>query len=103
MTPRVVRTGKWLYDGSVYQGVYIVEARHSFWDNVIEDEMGDLGPGEQPELHGDQLCYFVCFGEVPPELPVPADSPAFSTVVEASAHAESRTPTAIAWEPGRAA
>jgi len=103
MTNRIVRTGKWLYDGSVSKTVYIIEAKYSFFDNVDEDEIGDLGPGKQPELHGDGLCYYVYFRKPTPELAVPADSPGFSTIQEASEHAESRAPTPIEWVDTRAA
>jgi len=97
---RVVRTGIWLYDGTVEKPVYIVELDHDFWYEIDKAD-GKLKPGEQPQLNDSGLAYYIYFREVPARPPLWPDSGGLPSIDLACEYAQSRVPSPISWRYAR--
>lgn len=97
MNHRVVRTGVWLYDGTVERPVYIVELDYDFWYEITKAD-GMLESGEKPVLNSEGVQYYVCFWEVPAEPPIWVDSIGHHSIELASERAQSKVPSQISWQ-----
>lgn len=91
MRVRIVKSGRWLYDDSVYSPVDIVALDFDYWYEVARQE-GMLEEGELPESSDrDGFLYYVRFREAGKTAsPTIVDSGACRTVEEAMSAAESR-------------
>lgn len=99
MKHRVVRSGTWLYDGTVKRPIYIVELDYDFWFEMCKGD-GFLEPGEKPELNADGFLYYVCFWKVPKKPPIQVDSVGHDSIHQTSEYAQSKVPTQISWNQG---
>ncbi|MBK7951771.1 MAG: hypothetical protein IPK00_24155 [Deltaproteobacteria bacterium] len=99
MTLVVVRTGTWLYDGSVDMPVDIIGLDYDFWYQIGKAD-DQLEPGEEPEaLSPEGFLYYVRFrlaGD--PTEPTWVDSPGRSSVDAAMRDAQGKAPSAISWK-----
>ena len=96
MNHRVVRSGSWLYDGSVVSPVHLIQTDYDFWYETTRAD-GTLEPGEHPELNPEGHLYYVCFREVPSSSPLWVDSEGFPSLGLAEAHAQSKVAGPITW------
>jgi hypothetical protein len=96
---KIVKTGQWLYDGSVERPVDIVGLDFDFWYELARAD-GQLDEGEEPESPGGAgLLYYVRFQHAGEKSePTRVDSQAFTTVEAAMAEADSKTPTPVVWK-----
>jgi hypothetical protein len=95
---RIVRAGRWVYDGIVDRPVDIVALEFDFWHEVGAAD-GTLGEGEEPTpLGADRALYYVRFRRAgDPGLPTWVDSRGFGTLAEALREAEAKAPSPIIW------
>jgi hypothetical protein len=96
---RIVRTGTWLYDGSVELPVDIIGLPFDFWYEIGRAD-GDLDADEvSTPLGDDGLLYYYRFRNPGSTVePTWVDSVSFSTVAEAMAAAETKSATPVRWE-----
>lgn len=98
MALRIVKTGTWLYDGSVQTPVDIIALDYDWWYSLTEAD-GLLDPDEQPEAMGPDGClYYVRFRKAL-QLAESTwiDSPGHATLAEAMRYAESIIVGGITW------
>jgi hypothetical protein len=95
---KIVKAGRWLYDGTVERPVDIVGLDFDFWFELARAD-GQLDEGEEPKSPGDAgLLYYVRFRSAGEEsIPTWVDSQAFTTIAAAIAEAETKTPTPVVW------
>ena len=95
---RIVRSGEWLYDGSVRMPVDVValDFDWSFELCRADDEHDEY---EEPQpLGADGLLYYVRFQRAgQTATPTWVDSQAHTTVDEAMATAQAKAPSPISW------
>lgn len=95
-TREIVRQGRWLYDGTVFQPVTIVRLNYDFWYEIVRaDGLGE--PGDEPELNAEGFQYYLCFQSDPTAHPGWVDSVGFDSVEAASQWANSKVPSPIEW------
>jgi hypothetical protein len=98
----IVRTGRWLYDGSVERPVDVVGLTYDFWYEIAKAD-DRLDPGEVPmEPDENGLLYYVRFrraGET--STPTWPDSGGSADLEAAVRAAEVRVPSPIRWDPPR--
>ncbi len=99
MTLRIVRIGSWLYGGTVSTPVDIVALDYDWWYKLGEAD-GALEPGETPKPLGQGgFLYYARFRRaLETSEPTWPDSPGYSTIAEAVAHAESKVTGGITWQ-----
>ena len=95
----ILRTGIWLYDGSIEKPVDIIGLDYDFWYELGKaDEL--LEPGEEPEgLSPEGLLYYVrfrCAGDT--TEPTSVDSPGRVTIEAAMRDAQDKVPKPILWK-----
>lgn len=95
---RIVRKGRWLYDGAVYRPVDIVALDRDWWYELAAAD-GTVEPGESPAPMGDSgFLYYVRFRRAGERRRSTwMDSPGHRTVEAAIADAEARVPSPIEW------
>lgn len=95
---RIVRSGRWLYDGLVDKPVDIVALDFDFWFEIGRADDA-LEPGETPVPLGPDGClYYVRFvraGQT--TTPTWVDGVGHLTIEEGMAAAQLNVPTAIRW------
>lgn len=95
---RIVRSGRWLYDGSVDKPVDVIALDFDFWFEIGRAD-DRLEPGEVPQPLGPDGClYYVRFrhaGEV--ESRTWVDGGGHPTIEQAMAEAQEKAPTEIRW------
>ncbi len=94
----IVRSGVWLYDGSVESPVDIVAFDFDWWHQLAVDD-GTAEPDEQPQPVGpDGLLYYVRFKHAgQATTPTWVDSGGHTTVDQAMRTAETNAPSSIEW------
>ncbi|TYT26470.1 hypothetical protein FZO89_09490 [Luteimonas viscosa] len=104
MTLRIIRVGSWLYGGSVDTPVDIVALDYDYWYKLGEADCA-LEPGETPEPLGQGgFLYYARFRHaLETSEPTWPDSPGYSTIAQAVAHAESKVTGGIVWQDAVAA
>ena len=95
---KIVRSGRWLYDGAVSQPVDIVGLGYDFWYEIGRAD-DQLEPGERPQpLDADGLLYYLRFRQAgDTETPTWVDSPGYSTIEQAMSAAQEKAPSDITW------
>jgi hypothetical protein len=95
---RIERSGVWLYNETVDQGVDVVSLPYDYWFEFARAD-GTLDDGEQPETLGPNgVLYYVRFRRVGDVAePIWVDSPGHPDLADAMAFAESRVPSPIRW------
>jgi hypothetical protein len=99
MALTIIRTGRWLYGGSVEMPVDVIGLDYDWW---FESSKGAdmLEPEEKPMALGEQgLIYYARFkraGET--NEPTWVDSDGHTTPEQAMIAAESKAPTPIVWD-----
>ena len=94
----IVRTGTWLYGGSVETPVDIISLDCD-WDYELDKADGHLAADDEPTPMGPDGClYYVRFKDaLSPPTPTWPDSIGFPTVEEAMRCAESKVQGGIHW------
>ena len=101
MTLRIVRTGTWLYDGTVARPVDIVALDFDWWYQLAEAD-GDLEPDEKPiEPDAQGWIYYVRFKRASDTSePTWVDSFGDRTIEEAMSAAQAKVQAPIQWNDG---
>ena len=94
----IVKTGTWLYGGSVETPVDIISLDCD-WDYELNKADGRLEEGEEPIPLGPDGClYYVRFQNAgTPPTPTWPDSAGYATIEEAQRRAESKVTSGIRW------
>lgn len=99
MTLKIVRTGRWLYDGTVEQPVDIVAFDHDWWYELAKAD-GTLEDGEVAKPLGrDGVLYYARFQRAGEDQePTWVDSDGYKTCEEAMQAAQEKVASPITWE-----
>ena len=103
MALRIVRTGTWLYDGTVSKPVDIIALDFDWWHELAKAD-GQLEPDERPiEPDAQGWIYYVRFqGALNRSEPTEVDSFGHRTVEEAMSLAQAKVHGPIQWNDGDA-
>ena len=95
---RIVKRGRWRYDGSVEMPVDIVAFEFDWWHELSRQD-GTLAPGEEPlPLGDDGLLYYVRFKRAGERSePTWVESHGHETAAAAMADAQEQSPAPIRW------
>lgn len=92
---RLVCSGRWLYDGSVWRPVHIIEQNYDFWHELAVAD-GKADPDELPTLNANGLVFYVLF-EDPGERPWWPRGEGFPTIEVAKVWAGQQLPVLVEW------
>lgn len=95
---KIVRSGTWMYDGTVEQPVDIVSLDSDWWYELAAAE-DSLDADEHPRPMGpDGVLYYVRFRKAgSPDTPTWVDSIGHADVADAVQTAEANAPSPIRW------
>ena len=98
MPLKIVRTGTWLYDGSVERAVDVIALQYDWWHSLAEAD-GQLEEGEMPLPLGPDGClYYVRFQRaLDRSQPTWVDSRGDRELSGAMASAEAKVVGGIRW------
>lgn len=94
----LVRSGHWLYDGTVPMPINIVGLDFDFWYDIVAEE-GMLDEGEVPmEPGADGLIYYLRLQPVDEGSKLTwVDSPGYQTIDEVIEKATTKVPPPLEW------
>ena len=95
----IIRSGTWLYDGSVDRPVDVIALEFDWWYELARAD-GQLEEGEEPASVGPDGClYYARFQHAGTSVsPTTVDSPGFETLDEAMSAAQAKVAGPIKWQ-----
>jgi len=95
---KIVRTGTWLYDGSVERAVDIISLEYDWWYSLAEGD-GQLEEGEMPLPLGPDGCLYYVRSQkaLEPSEPTWVDSYGDVELANAMKTAEAKVVGGIRW------